>query len=167
MGGAEELQSRRRPCSLHLHNKHGICHSPEMGREGRMKPLPPGQERCPACSQAIKNMPPFLPACAAIRPPVNVGSSYTDILEHRDEALTSLFILCKASRWSGSLVNFNTWNSNFLAKGVGCCVICWQLWAIIVLKWYCRLYLFCPHDCAWLDSLPWEVTPMLLDFFFK
>lgn len=106
VGGAEELQSRRRPCALHLHNKRVVCHSPKMGGD-EAPPTRPGKMPCMFTGNQ-KHAPFPARLCCYQAPQLNVGSSYTDILEHRDEALTSLFILCKASRWSGSLVNFNT-----------------------------------------------------------
>lgn len=51
-------------------------------------------------------------------------------------------------RWSSSPLNFNTWNSDVLIKEIRLCATCWQLWAMLMFKSPCKLYLLCQNNSA-------------------
>lgn len=155
----------KKPMTLHLHSK--LIHPLEMDwLENEAPPIKPGKMLFTFTGN-LKQSPSSarLQCCQTLHAAgLNVGTNYTEILEPRDSTPTCLPILCKASRWSDSPANLNTWNSSALAKRIKC-VICWQWWAIIMLKSPHKLDLFCPNNSARVYSLLWEVTPILLDFY--
>lgn len=109
---------------------------------------------------------------------LSVGSQLLEIPEHRSkESWASTQILQGCWSWEGVLgcqailtdgaippLNFNTWSSDSLIKGRRLCVTCWQLWAIIMFKSPCKLYLLCQNNSAKVYSLLRRVTPDVTRF---